>query len=210
MLMTEKYVDQVNLWPGSGRHILAQAEAESVIVYQAFRPDIGQYAIKHGCFGGNFSYSRMSWIKPNFLWMMYRSGWGTKPGQEVTLAIRIRRQFFERILAQAVESSLTNSVINSPEEWERAVATSSVRMQWDPDHHPNGASLERRAIQLGLRGWMLIDYGKKEILEIIDLTSFVNEQRSNITPTRITQLIVPVEREYIPSDPDTRARIRLD
>jgi len=27
----------------------------------------------------------MSWIKPNFLWMMYRCGWGTKEGQQVTL-----------------------------------------------------------------------------------------------------------------------------
>src|SRR5262245_58806343 len=25
----------------------------------------------------------MSWIKLNFLWMMFRSGWGTKPDQEV-------------------------------------------------------------------------------------------------------------------------------
>ena len=57
--------------------------SEGVIVYQAYRPSIGTYAVEHGHFGGEFSYSRMSWIKTNFLWMMYRSGWGTKPGQEV-------------------------------------------------------------------------------------------------------------------------------
>src|SRR4051794_29690087 len=46
----------------------------------------------------------MSWVKPNFLWMMYRSGWGAKEGQEVTLALRLRRQFFDALLAQAVPS----------------------------------------------------------------------------------------------------------
>ncbi|WP_422570328.1 DUF4291 family protein, partial [Erwinia billingiae] len=29
----------------------------------------------------------MTWIKPSFLWMMYRSGWGMKdPGQKRILA----------------------------------------------------------------------------------------------------------------------------
>jgi hypothetical protein len=27
----------------------------------------------------------MSWIKPNFLWMMYCSGWGTKQRQRIIL-----------------------------------------------------------------------------------------------------------------------------
>ena len=42
----------------------------------------------HGYFGGDhFSLNRMSWVKPNFLWMMYRSGWGQKEGQVVVLAV---------------------------------------------------------------------------------------------------------------------------
>jgi len=46
----------------------------------------------------------MSWVKPNFLWMMYRSGWGIKDNQEVTLALRISRAFFDSLLADAVPS----------------------------------------------------------------------------------------------------------
>jgi Domain of unknown function (DUF4291) len=73
----------------------------TVLVYQAFRPSIGKFALEHGIFGGpDFSFSRMSWIKPNFLWIMYRSGWGTKEGQETTLAVRLSREFFELILAR--------------------------------------------------------------------------------------------------------------
>lgn len=46
----------------------------------------------------------MSWIKPNFLWMMYRCGWGTKPDQKIVLAIRLRRTGFDELLAQTVPS----------------------------------------------------------------------------------------------------------
>ena len=104
-LIMEPYREQVEVWPKEGRHILAQFDDETVIVYQAYRPAIGRFAAENGAFGGDFSFSRMSWIKPNFLWMMYRSGWGTKEIQEVTLALRVRRTFFDTLLAEAVPSS---------------------------------------------------------------------------------------------------------
>lgn len=60
-LVTEPYAEQVKVWPKEGRHILAQFDTETVIVYQAYNPAIGTYAVEHGTFGGEFSYSRMSW-----------------------------------------------------------------------------------------------------------------------------------------------------
>src|SRR2546426_7893609 len=90
-LQTEQYLTQSKRWPASGRHILAQFDAETVLVYQAYRPAIGRFAAQQQRFGGEFGLNRMSWVKPNFLWMMYRSGWGTKEGQEVTLAVRLWR-----------------------------------------------------------------------------------------------------------------------
>src|SRR5690349_2623348 len=151
-LTLESYRDQQARWPAEGRHILAQYDEASVVVYQAYRPAIGHYAAQHGRFGGEFSLNRMSRIKPNFLWMMYRSGWGTKDGQEVTLAIWLRRAAFEEILLQAVPSSFTPDMYASHDDWQAAVARSAVRLQWDPDHDPHGRPLARRAIQLGLRG----------------------------------------------------------
>ena len=97
---------QAARWPAAGEHVLAHFDADTIVVYQAYRESIGRYAIAHGQLGGpDFSFDRMSWIKPNFLWMMYRSGWGTKPGQEVTLGLRVRRSFFDRLLRDAVASS---------------------------------------------------------------------------------------------------------
>lgn len=151
----ESYQTQRARWPQSGRHILAHYDDVNIVVYQAYRESIGRYAAEHQSFGGDFIYSRMSWIKPNFLWMMYRSGWGAKEGQEVTLAVTIRRDFFDEILAAAVPSSFTPSRHTDHEAWKRAVADSDVRLQWDPDHAPNGKPLERKAVQLGLRGDIL-------------------------------------------------------
>ncbi len=152
---SESYTNQKARWPTSGRHILAQFDAESVIVYQAYNSAIGQFAAEHGYFGGGFSLNRMSWIKPNFLWMMYRSGWGIKENQEVTLAVRLRRDAFNEILRQAVHSTCVPEVYGSEETWRRAVAGSDVRLQWDPDHGPSGNPVERRASILvsGERSW---------------------------------------------------------
>lgn len=63
-LQVEGYAEQQADWPQEGRHILAQFDERSVVVYQAYRPSIGHYAAQHGHFGGDFSYERMSWVDP--------------------------------------------------------------------------------------------------------------------------------------------------
>lgn len=209
MLATDPYREQVQLWPKDGRHILAQFDAESVVVYQAYNPAIGRFTAAHGTFGGGFSYDRMSWVKPNFLWMMFRSGWGTKADQEVTLALRLRRAFFDELLAAAVPSSWDAALYPTREDWSRAVARSDVRLQWDPDHHPSGAKLDRRAIQLGLRGPALEAFGRRELLEVIDLSAFVAEQRDALATRGVSALVTPRERVYTPADPAVAARLGL-
>lgn len=208
-LLTEPYREQSPLWPKTGRHILAQYDDASVIVYQAYRPSIGEHAVAHQAFGGDFSFTRMSWVKPNFLWMMFRSGWGTKSDQEVTLALQLRRSFFDSLLAQAVPSSWDHNLHPSHEEWAAAVGRSSVRLQWDPDHHPSGAPLERRAIQLGLRGETLREFAGPELLAVYDLSEFVAEQRQRLESQGVSALVTPRERVYIPADPETAKRLGL-
>lgn len=68
------------------RVIMAQFNEETVRVYQAYNHTIADQAVKTGSFGSAFKMDRMTWIKPSFLWMMYRAGWGTKEGQERILA----------------------------------------------------------------------------------------------------------------------------
>jgi len=184
-----------------GRHILAHYDADTIVVYQAYRPSIGKYAVENGIFGGDFSYSRMSWVKPNFLWMMYRSGWGTKEGQEMVLGLRITRTFFDGLLSAAVSSSFDATLYPTLEIWKAAIASSSVRLQWDPDHAPNGTPVGRRAIQLGLRGDVLARFGQHELLEVVDLTEFVALQRRVMEAGDLTHLDVPLEQVYLPAEP---------
>ena len=91
-LCTAAYPAQAARWPAAGRHILAHYDDTTVAVYQAYRSSIGRATALAGYFGGGgFSLGRMSWIKPNFLWMMYRCGWANKEGQEVVLAVWLER-----------------------------------------------------------------------------------------------------------------------
>jgi hypothetical protein len=210
ILPMEHYAEQVKRWPAAGRCILAHYDAESIVVYQAYRPAIARHALAHGAFGGDFSYSRMSWIKPNFLWMMYRSGWGLKPDQELTLGLRLRRAFFEDLLARAVASSFAASGYADMEEWKQAVARSEVRLQWDPDHGPKGEPLERRAIQLGLRGETLRAFGTRELLEVIDLTDFVAGERERLSREGVGQLRAPIECVFRPQDEAVARRLGLE
>lgn len=196
-------------WPRSGRHILAQFDDDSIVVYQAYKHSIGTFAAGHGYFGGEFSFSRMSWIKPNFLWMMYRSGWGTKPGQEVTLAVRIKRDAFDSILARAVHSIFAPEVYSTQPEWKERLAHSPIRLQWDPDHDPQGTKQERRAIQLGLSGEVLQKYAREWIVEIEDISEFVASQRGHAL-TRNRDLITPKEKVYPVTDRAVFNRLQLD
>ena len=140
-LVTELYTEQKKLWPKCGRHILAQFDNDTIIVYQAYSPALGNFAVTHGNLGGEFSYSRMSWVKPNFLWMMYRCGWATKPGQERVLAIRMLRSGFEEALSMASLSHSDPGVYADHEAWRQHKAISPVRVQWDPERSLRGAAL---------------------------------------------------------------------
>ncbi len=206
-LATAPYLEQRTRWPSAGRHILAHYDDDTIIVYQAYAPAIASYALEHRQFGGSFSYQRMSWVKPNFLWMMFRSDWSRAPGQEKVLAIRLRRPFFESLLAQAVPSSSLLAAGHADEgAWKDAVQKSNVRLQWDPDHLPSGAPCTRRALQLGLRGGVLEAYGRAECLEIIDMSEFVAQQRENARGDA-HGLLMPLERVYRVPDKRTASAI---
>lgn len=208
-LALEPYAAQCTRWPRRGRHVMAQYDADTVVVYQAYRPEIGHYAAAHGYFGGAFSRSRMSWIKPNFLWMMFRSGWGAKDGQEVVLAVWLRRAAFDEILAGAVASSYDRERYGDRAAWQAAVKRSDVRLQWDPDHGPSGAPVERRAVQLGLRGPVLERYAREWIVAIEDVSAFCREQRAAFARGGADALVTPREDVY-PVTLDAAAALGTD
>lgn len=200
-LITEPYLTQRDRWPTQGRHLLAQYTAETIIVYQAYRESIGRFAVSQQYFGGDFSLNRMSWIKPNFLWMMYRSAWGTAPGQEVILAVSLQRAAFDTILAESVSASYDALTYPDERAWRDALQRTEVVRQWDPDHLPSGQRTQRRALQLGLRGAALARYAHEWVVAIEDLSEFVREQRPLAQSGEYAALVTPTESPYPITDP---------
>ena len=196
-LLLENYQEQQDRLPASGQHLCAQFTADDIVVYQAYHPGIADFAVREQSFGGpHYSFSRMTWIKPGFMWMMYRAGWATKPNQERILAIRLKLDGFLAILEAAVHSSFQEAIYHSQENWQTALSNSDVRLQWDPDHDPHGQKLDRRAIQIGLRGEWVQRFNKEWILEIKDVTDFAKQQFLVLSESGLGALEVPVENVF--------------
>ncbi len=209
-LETTPYELYENDLPQSGNHIIGQERDGNIIVYQAFNPHISNYAVEHQRFGGShYSFGRMSWIKPNFLWMMYRAGWANKPHQQQILAIEISKINFEKILGEAVHASFDETIYGTRENWKAKLAGSKVRLQWDPDHNPYGGNLSRRAIQLGLKGETLHRFATDWIVSIEDITGFVHEQGKHVRNKNLNELLVIKERVVELANPTIREQIAL-
>lgn len=157
------------------REIRALYTPTSIRVYQAYGQAIAQAAIAHGTLVPPFKMERMTWIKPSFLWMMYRSGWGRKDGQECILAIDITREGFEWALQHAVLSTFDPAVHASYGAWQETVAESCVRVQWDPEKDLSLSSIDCRAIQIGLRGEAVERYVHTWIQSITDISDFAHQ-----------------------------------
>ena len=107
----------------------------------------------------------------------------------------------------AVHSAHVPEVYESEADWKARAARSQVRLQWDPDHGPGGAKLERRAVQLGLRGDFLRRYGREWIVAIEDISGFVEEQRAHAGAGGLDELVTPAEDVYPVADAAVAARL---
>jgi hypothetical protein len=169
----------------SHREIRADFDRDSIVVYQSYGPAIAEPALASQKFVAPFSFNRMTWIKPSFLWMMERCGWGEKPGQERTLAVRIRRSSWDEALSQAV---LTDG----------EAGDALVRVQWDPERSLRGEKLEHRSIQVGLSRHVIRQYAEEWIVSIKDLSPLVSKLREFRRAGRYdhAKRLLPPERRY--------------
>lgn len=191
---TEKYLTQKTRLPASGKQVIGYIENDNIIVYQAFNSQIAGYAVKHQQFGGpHYSFSRMSWIKPGFLWMMHRAGWAAKENQQHILAITLPIIHLKKMLAQATISSYDDKLFANYEEWKSELNKTEVRLQWDPDHDPFGNREERKAIQIGIKGDLLKTFCTEWITAVEDITGFVREEHAKVLNGVIAELNVPYE-----------------
>ena len=190
------------------RLIRAAYTTGTITVYQAYGPEIADPAVAAGTFVAPFSRDRMTWIKPSFGWMMYRSGWAAKPGQERILAIEISRTGLEWALAHSCLSHYSPQVHTSSDAWATVKDSSPVRIQWDPDRAITGERLSRRAIQIGLSGEAVRHYCDNWIRSITDITATVHQLEQLIRTRHIADAgqLLPAEQVY-PLSPVLARRI---
>jgi hypothetical protein len=184
------------------RQIRALFTEHTVTVYQAYPPEIAEPALTAGTFTPPFKVERMTWIKPSFLWMMYRSGWAKKIRQERILAIEITREGFEWALGHCVLSHYEPSNYLSYQEWTECKHTSLIRVQWDPERSIFLQPLPWRSIQIGLSGEAVNRYTHEWIVNITDLTATAHELHELVTRNRVhaASAILPSEEPYAISE----------
>ncbi|ASF47671.1 DUF4291 domain-containing protein [Methylovulum psychrotolerans] len=151
------------------RQIRAVYDEQTIRVYQAYSDSIADAALAQGTFAPPFKMTRMTWIKPSFLWMMYRAGWGFKdPSQARILAIDISRAGFAWALANSCPSHPDQPL--NQETWQHLKQAKPVRIQWDPERDLQLNPLPHRSIQIGLGGIAVDLYVNQWLQNITDIT----------------------------------------
>ncbi|MET7419544.1 DUF4291 domain-containing protein [Dactylosporangium sp. NPDC005555] len=183
--------------------IRALHDDTTITVYQAYGPAIALPALRAQRFAPPFKRDRMTWIKPSFLWMMYRSGWATKEGQEHVLAIRLQRTGFDAAVAGACLSHYSPAVHAGRAAWSAQLRTSPVRVQWDPERDLHLRPLDHRSLQLGLSGPAVHDYVDTWTTAIDDVTPLARTIHALVRSGSLDEArtLLPPERPYAPADP---------
>lgn len=181
------------------RKIRAAYNDSTIRVYQAYSEQIADAALRAGKFVSPFKLSRMTWIKPSFLWMMYRCGYSYKDeGLARVLAIDITREGFEWALANACISHFETPTYENHEQWQQRKAVTEVRIQWDPERDLNHNALAHCSIQIGLTGAAVKKYVQQWCVGIEDVTEQARAIKSLVDQGELAEAakLLPEEREY--------------
>jgi hypothetical protein len=180
------------------REIRADFDRETIVVYQAYPPAIADAALEAQRFVPPFSFHRMTWIKPSFLWLMHRSNWGHKSGQQRTLAVRITRAGWGKALSLAVPTSFVPGAFASPDEWAERFAAARVHLQWDPERSLRGAGLPHSSVQVGLSRHVIREYVEEWVVGIEDYTFRVRKAYDLLQAGKSDRArrLLPAERVY--------------
>ncbi|KAG6827965.1 hypothetical protein H0H92_009826 [Tricholoma furcatifolium] len=157
------------------RQIRALYDSDTVTVYQAYSSEIAIPAVETQNLAASpaFKFTRMTWVKPSWCWMMYRAGYSFKdPNQSRILAIKMKHEHFKELLSQA---SVTSHGHLTDEEKARP-----VRVQWDPERSPSLGVLPYRSIQIGISGALSRKWVEEWIAGIEDVTDMARGLRDAV------------------------------
>jgi hypothetical protein len=190
--------------------IRADYDDRNIVVYQAYPPAIAAPALQAKRFVPPFSVGRMTWIKPSFLWLMERSNWGRKSGQECILAVRITRAGWDEALSLGVLTHPEPGLFRDASDWKAQFDRALVHIQWDPERSIRGAALDHYAIQVGLSRHIIERFVNEWIVDIADYTPRVKKIADLIKSGKGEQAkkLLPPERVY-PMDAALAKRLMI-
>jgi hypothetical protein len=189
--------------------IRADFDRETIVVYQAYSPAIAEAALNAQRFVPPFSFGRMTWIKPSFLWLMHRSRWAQKSAQERILAVRMTRDGWDEALALAVPTSFEPALFRTAHDWTQQFRQAKVHLQWDPERSLRGAALPYSSIQVGLsrhisrryvEGWTVsIEDYTPRVQKIYDLlhSGHADKSRRLLPPENVYRVPPEVARRLL-------------
>jgi hypothetical protein len=187
----------------------AHFDDEGVYFYQAYNDDIANWALTNQRFGGpKFNATRMTWIKPSFAWVLYRSGYGGKHNQNRVLKVKMTHEAVANLLSQC--------------QCKEGGGGAKGRIQWDPERDVMSAEnkeprrmLRERSIQIGLKGSLSEFYVQSviSIEDVTDLSHQVGEAHRSKDVGGLMAIIkdeLPHERPYQPHcTPEVLRRIGI-
>jgi hypothetical protein len=213
---------------------LGDFDDEGVWVYQAFKPEIADWAVEHQTLGGpEFKPVRMTWVKPSFAWVLYRSGYASKHNQTRILRIKVPHDAVSlpvmiwSLTAWFVDSSsscgwlLQMAELLSQCACKHGGGGTKGRVQWDPERDLLSADgkvprklLRQKAIQIGLRADLSATYVSSIIAveDVTELAHKVGQAHQSGSTADIAGLLVelPRERPYMPHcSRDHLVRLRM-
>lgn len=211
-------------------HIRANYDNETIAVYQAYNRDIASAAVENQKLSSSpkFRFARMTWIKPSWCWMMYRSGYSYKDeNQERILEIRMKHKHFIGLLEKAIPcsscttnsgDSLANSDNVKTVTRKPTQKSDGVRVQWDPERTARLENLEdgSRSIQIGIPGALTKEWVENQIFSIEDVTERAQELKKvleekspeeTINEELIKMGLLPEEKSYDHMVPNSVKRI---
>lgn len=190
------------------RQIRALSDDATITVYQAYSAAIAipAAATQNLTASPAFKTTRMTWIKPSWAWMLYRSGYSHKdPGQERILALKMRRADFIGLLRRGL---LSSHGTGGQEPGDGA----AVRIQWDPERTVRLGKLPHRSIQIGIPGALSRVWAEEWVVGIEDVTDKARELKrrldedGEVSDEELTRLgLVPDEQVFeVPEDVQLR------
>lgn len=178
--------------------INALFDQNAIAVYAAFDSSIANIAVARQQLLPPFSYDRMTWIKPSFLWLMYRSNWAQQPGMDRILRIWVGRKEWDNALREAILTTPEPHVYPDAKQWRQFADKARIKVQWDPERDIRNQRLQHKSIQVGITAALSEQYAKQWIRRIEDLTPLTHQIRNLVFQGKYNaaEALLPAENAY--------------